>query len=83
MELRTYAYPSTVLSGVENLWINTARYDITAVTAIQRDAVCVTKNLGVSSQVGRAGRKPGFQTHFPDVMPGEDTPPANAGRIVR
>lgn len=61
--------------GVENLWINTARYDITAVNGIQRDAVCVDKNLfGVSSQVTAPGVL-AFRHIFLTLRPGEDTRP--------
>lgn len=61
--------------GVENLWINTARTTSLLLTAIQRDAVCVDKNLfGVSSQVTAPGVL-AFRHIFLTLRPGEDTRP--------
>lgn len=61
--------------GVENLWINTAVTTSLLLTAIQRDAVCVDKNLfGVSSQVTAPGML-AFRHIFLTLRPGEDTRP--------
>lgn len=61
--------------GVENLWINTAVTTSLLLTAIQRDAVCVDKNLfGVSSQVTAPGVL-AFRHIFLTLRPGEDTRP--------
>ncbi len=55
-----------VEAGVENLWISTARYDITAVNGhTTRRRLCGQNLFGVSSQVTAPGVL--FQTHFPDV----------------
>lgn len=61
--------------GVENLWINTPVTTSLLLTAIQRDAVCVDKNLfGVSSQVTAPGVL-AFRHIFLTLRPGEDTRP--------
>lgn len=61
--------------GVENLWINTARYDITAVNGhTTRRRLCGQESFGVSSQVTAPGVL-AFRHIFLTLRPGEDTRP--------